>query len=108
MFPRLLADPTHPRSSMRARLPLLPLVLLSFGCASASSRASASGDAERSLHARSDGLQAAESALDGTRATAFWATDAVIQPAGSPTVVGRDAIGALYRSFFSSGAIKEL
>jgi ketosteroid isomerase-like protein len=108
MFPRFVPAPLIPRSSMRVRLSLLPFLLLSFGCASASSGASASGDAERSLHARSDGLQAAESALDGARATAFWATDAVIQPAGSPAVVGRDAIGALYRSFFSSGAIKEL
>ncbi|HEX7979104.1 MAG TPA: DUF4440 domain-containing protein [Gemmatimonadaceae bacterium] len=93
---------------MRVRLPILPFVLLSLGCASASSGASASGDAERTLHTRSDGLQAAESALDAQRAIAFWAPDAVIQPAGAPAVVGRDAIGALYKGFFSSGAIKEL
>jgi ketosteroid isomerase-like protein len=93
---------------MHIRLSLVPFVLLSLGCASASAGSSVSGEAERTLHARSDGLQAAESAFDAQRATAFWAPDAVIQPAGAPAVVGRDAIGALYKGFFSSGAIKEL
>jgi len=97
---------------MSVRLRCLTLLLVSAGCAGAASNTSASpssiADAERALHVRSDGLQAAESAFDATRATAFWATDAVIQPASTPVVVGRDAIGALYRSFFSSGAIKEL
>jgi len=96
---------------MPMRRRFLALILLSAGCAHASSGGASPSEiskAERTLHARSDGLQAAESAFDATRATAFWATDAVIQPASTPLVVGRDAIGALYRSFFSSGAIKEL
>jgi ketosteroid isomerase-like protein len=96
---------------MNMRRRFLPLALLSVACAHASSNGASPSevrDAEHALHIRSDGLQAAESAFDATRATAFWATDAVIQPASSPVVVGRDAISALYRSFFSSGAIKEL
>jgi ketosteroid isomerase-like protein len=97
---------------MPVRLRFLPLVLLSLGCASASSGTSMSPsalrDTERALHARSDAFQAAESAMDAPRATAFWATDAVVQPAGAPALVGRDAVGALYRQIFSSGAVKEL
>ena len=114
MFPPLFAGPTYPspRNSMPVRLRFLPFVLLILGCASASSGTnlspSALRDAERALHARSDAFQAAESALDAQRATSFWATDAVVQPAGSPALVGRDAVGALYRQIFGSGAVKEL
>jgi ketosteroid isomerase-like protein len=97
---------------MPVRFRFLPLFLLSVACAGASSGTSASPsnvrDAERALHARSDAFQAAESAMDAARATSFWATDAVVQPAGAPAVVGRDAVGALYRQIFSSGAVKEL
>lgn len=87
----------------------LPAML---GCASASTSMTPSSStitaAERALHERSDAFQAAESALDAEKATAFWAEDAVVQPAGSPAIVGRSAVGALYRQFFTVMGVKEL
>ena len=64
--------------------------------------------AESALHQRSNGLQAAETALDGNKAIAFWADDAVVQPAGAPAVVGKAAIASLYREFFTTMGVKEL
>lgn len=94
---------------MRLRLVLVPAVVFSLGCAAATGAASDPTAAERALHARSDAFQAAESAMDAPRATSFWAADAVVQPAGAPAVVGRDAVGALYRQWFGSGTtVKEL
>jgi ketosteroid isomerase-like protein len=92
---------------MFVRLRFLPIVLLSIGCASASSGTNLSPaalrDAERQLHARSDAFQAAESAQDAARSTSFWAPDAVIQLSGAPVLVGHDAVAALYKQFFSGG-----
>ena len=94
------------------------LVAITFigvlGCVSASGRtatasptAAAAAADERALHARSTGLQQAESAMDVARSTSFWAPDAVAQPSGGPTIVGRPAVEALYRQLFTSGMIKE-
>jgi ketosteroid isomerase-like protein len=58
------------------------------------------------LKARSQGLQAAEGALNVEGALAFWAPDAVVQPAGSPQIQGREAIRALYNGFLSGGQLK--
>lgn len=63
---------------------------------------------ERALHARSDAFQAAEAALDVERSTAFWAEDALIQPAGMQQIQGREAVRGLYRQFFTGMGIKEL
>ncbi len=59
------------------------------------------------VRARSEAVVAAESALDTEAALAFWAEDAVVQPAGSPQIQGHEAIRALYNSFFDSGPLKE-
>ncbi len=93
-----------------------PILLASLfglcGCASAASSGGlGAGDfasAERALHERSDDFQRTESALDAVRAAAFWAEDAVVQPAGTPSVVGRPAVLALYRQFFGPMGVKEL
>jgi len=59
------------------------------------------------VRARSEGIAAAEAAQDTEAALAFWAPDAVAQPAGAPQVQGREAIRALYEQFFGSGQLKE-
>jgi len=53
------------------------------------------------VRTRSRELVAAEVAQDTDAALAFWAEDAVAQPAGTPQVKGLDAIRALYDGFFS-------
>jgi len=88
---------------------MLPMI----GCAStprnvATLSSTAVTAAERALHERSAALEKAESALDVDKSLGFWAQDAVIQPAGSPAVVGRTAIGDLYRYFFTTLGVKEL
>ena len=59
------------------------------------------------LRARSEGIVAAEMAQDTEAALAFWALDAVVQPAGAPQVQGHDAIRTLYGQFFGTGQLKE-
>jgi ketosteroid isomerase-like protein len=86
-------------------------LLVALGCAPVSTRSLSPGQAvapEVALQQRSEGLQAAETALDGDKAITFWADDAVVQPAGAPAVVGRAAIGALYHEFFTTMGVKEL
>ncbi|MFL5500937.1 MAG: YybH family protein [Gemmatimonadaceae bacterium] len=88
-------------------------LLVTAGCISASMSNSSQSRArmvaaESALHQRSEGLQAAETALDGDKAIAFWADDAVVQPAGSPAVVGKAAILNLYHEFFATMGVKEL
>ena len=58
------------------------------------------------VRARSQGVVAAETAQNAEGALAFWAQDAVVQPAGAPQIQGRDAIRALYNSFFGTGQLK--
>jgi len=59
------------------------------------------------VRARSEAIAAAEAAQDTEAALAFWAPDAVAQPAGAPQVQGHDALRALYEQFFGSGQLKE-
>ncbi len=56
-----------------------------------------------SLKARSEGLQAAETAMDVARIMPFWAKDAVIQGNGQPAMQGNEAIRDGYIGFFKSG-----
>lgn len=63
---------------------------------------------QRALEARSAKFQAAEGALDVKSAVAFWAPDAVVQPAGAPAVIGRPAIQALYGQFFGAMGVTKL
>lgn len=58
------------------------------------------------LRARSEAIVAAERAQDVEASLAFWAPDAVAQPAGAPQVQGHDAIRALYGQFFDTGMLK--
>jgi ketosteroid isomerase-like protein len=69
---------------------------------------STDGAPDPALRARSDSLEAAEAALDKGRAIAFWAPDAIIQPAGMPQVNGRDSVAALYTFFFEKAGLKGL
>jgi ketosteroid isomerase-like protein len=95
----------------RHRLTLLTL-LSSLGCAAASTSSGASSRvdpaAEHALRERSDAFQSTESTLNAPKAAAFWAADAVVQPAGAPAIVGRPAIEGLYRQFFTTMGVKEL
>lgn len=59
------------------------------------------------VRARGQAIAAAEAAQDIEGALAFWAQDAIAQPAGAPQVQGLDAIRALYNSFFGTGQLKE-
>lgn len=59
------------------------------------------------VRARSEALVAAEVAQNTEAALAFWAEDAVVQPAGSPQIQGHEAIRALYNSFFGTGQLKQ-
>jgi ketosteroid isomerase-like protein len=59
------------------------------------------------LRARSEAIVVAEAAQDAEAALAFWAPNAVAQPAGAPQVQGHDAIRALYGEFFDTGQLKE-
>ena len=59
------------------------------------------------LRVRSDGIVGAEAALDVEAALAFYAEDAIVQPAGAPQIRGREAIAGLYREFFQGSQLKE-
>lgn len=59
------------------------------------------------LRARSEGVVAAEKAQDIEAAVAFYAEDAIVQPAGAPLLRGRDAIRGMYNDVFGSGAVKQ-
>ncbi len=61
------------------------------------------------VRTRSEGVVAAESAQNVAEALAFFAEDAIVQPAGAPQVQGKEAVGDLYRQFggFESGLLKE-
>ncbi|HWP38116.1 MAG TPA: DUF4440 domain-containing protein [Gemmatimonadales bacterium] len=59
------------------------------------------------VQARSKAVAAAEAAQNTEGALAFWADNAVVQPAGAPQIQGREAIRALYNSFFGTGQLKE-
>ncbi len=61
---------------------------------------------EKEVLVRSKAVVAAESAQDIDKIMPFWATDAIVQAAGTPQVQGHDAIAALYASFFEGGKLK--
>ena len=86
---------------------IVSLIALSLLCGCSAPRVDVAA-ATAALRTRSQGLQAAESAQNTDAALAFWAPDAIVQPAGSPQVQGRDAIRALYQSFFAGGQLKKL
>jgi len=52
------------------------------------------------LMERAAALAAAEAAQDRQAALDFWAEDAIVHFAGSPPIVGRDGIAAMYDQFF--------
>lgn len=59
------------------------------------------------LRARSEGVIAAEMAQNADAAAAFYAEDAIVQPAGAPLLRGRDAVRSMYSDVFGSGAVKQ-
>ena len=62
---------------------------------------------EAAVRARSQGVASAEAAQDTEASLAFWAPDAIVQPAGAPQIQGHEAIRTLYNSFFTTGVLKE-
>ena len=86
--------------------------LVPLACASASAVACAGPRVDvaaetEAVRARSEAIVAAEAAQDADAALAFWAPDAVAQPAGAPQVQGHEAIRALYGQFYDTGQLKE-
>ena len=59
------------------------------------------------LQARTEGVVAAEVAFDVPEALKYWAEDAIMQPAGSPLIKGKEAIRELYEQYFQSGLLRE-
>ena len=53
------------------------------------------------VRARSEGIVAAESAMDIEGSLAFWAPDGVALPPNAPPFVGHEALRALYAQFFN-------
>ena len=53
------------------------------------------------LQGRAAALAAAEAAMDSNAALGFWSDDAVMHLAGSPPIVGRAAVAALYEQVFA-------
>jgi uncharacterized protein (TIGR02246 family) len=95
-------------SGGRMRVPIA--IAISFAAMSASCAAAPQVDAEAeasAVRARSEAVVRAESAMDAEAAAAFFAEDAIVQPAGSPQLLGRAAILDDYRQFFSGGTLKE-
>ena len=80
------------------------VMVTAFSCGTAQVDVTAETEAVR---ARSDGLLGAEGALDVEGSLAFYAEDAIVQPAGAPQFRGRDAIAESYRQFFEDSQLKE-
>jgi ketosteroid isomerase-like protein len=59
------------------------------------------------VRARSDGIVGAEAALDVEGSLAFFAEDAIVQPADGPQIRGHDAIAGMYRRFFEGSQLIE-
>lgn len=59
------------------------------------------------VRARSQALAAVEASQNTEGALAYWAQDAIVQPAGAPQIQGREAVRALYNSFFGGGQLKK-
>ena len=59
------------------------------------------------VRARSDGIVGAEGALDVEGMLAFYAEDAIVQPAGAPQIWGHEAIAGMCRQFFEGSQLKE-
>ena len=59
------------------------------------------------LQARTKGVVAAEVAFDVPEALKYWAEDAIMQPADSPLIKGKEAIRELYKQYFESGLLRE-
>jgi ketosteroid isomerase-like protein len=89
---------------MRFRIPLA-LVALVIGSACGGPGIDPTAE-EAAVRARSEGVAAAEAAFDIEAAIAYWAEDAICQPAGVPQIQGKQAITDLYNQFFVDGPLK--
>ncbi len=58
------------------------------------------------LRARSEAMVSAEQRMAVDEAVAMYHQDAVVLPAGSPAISGRDAVREMYQGYFGSGAVK--
>lgn len=86
----------------RAVRALVPLLVLLTACAPKVDIAAETA----ALRARSEGVIAAEKSQNIDAAVAFYAQDAIVQPAGAPLLRGRDAVRGMYTEVFGSGAVK--
>lgn len=86
----------------RAFCAIAPLFVLLTACAPTVDVAAETA----ALRARSEGVVAAENAQNIDAAVAFYAEDAIVQPAGAPLLSGRDAVRGMYTEVFGSGAVK--
>lgn len=59
------------------------------------------------VRAQSEGIVGAEAALDVAGSLAFFAEDAIVQPADAPQIRGHEAIADMYRRFFEGSQLKE-
>ena len=91
---------------MRRSPALLALVTVMTTSCAAAPQVDVEAEAA-AVRARSEAVVRAEAAMNAEEAAAFWAEDAIAQPAGSPQLQGRAAILDLYREFFGSGMLKE-
>ena len=80
---------------------ILVVVLASSGLGTASAQAPAAAvtpaSAEGEVRARSRAVADAEARKDADAVMPFWAEDAVVHFNGEAPIVGREAIGAMYR-----------
>jgi ketosteroid isomerase-like protein len=91
----------------RFQFSCLIVALATIGATGCTSRIDIAKETD-AVRARSKGVSTAESAKDTQGAIAFWADDAIVQPAGAPQLQGREAITALYRQFFENSSFKEI
>ena len=81
----------------RAAIGGLFLLGLAFGFANPAVGDEGTGKAEADVRARSRGVADAEARKDADAVMPFWAEDAVVHFNGEAPIVGREAIGTMYR-----------
>lgn len=84
---------------------VLSVALTAAGCASTPPY-SVSGSAADEIRARSHAIAAAEARKDIETALTFWEENAVVHFEGTPAVVGKAGLRAVYQQFFASGFLE--
>ena len=79
----------------------LPMLVTLLGCAAPSTRSVDRGAEERAIRQLTTDWFAAEKRRDMEAALNYLSPDAVIQPEGTPTVVGVEGMRSLYKEWFA-------